>query len=201
MPSILAILLAVSLLDAGGDQLAPPPGDGEIRAVYSDLLRQTQIWLTLELKAAGGRPPSPVLLTIGRTFSGRVPLGPPALFAVRASLTSPGEPRAELWLVADGGRVDLAAGNPQALRTGDEDALTTAIPAETLKRIAGAERITGNALGFAFELTASQREALRAFVARAMSADPAAATPRAARRSDRRAPRAARAGRRQSARR
>ena len=75
-------------------------------------------------------------------------------------------PRLELWLVADGEAVDLVGGNPQALRQAAEgDYLGATIPAETL--------ITGNALGITFELTASQHEALRTFVARARPADPA----------------------------
>jgi hypothetical protein len=115
-----------------------------------------------------------MVLTVRRTFDGKVPRSPVALFDVRVSAGLMDAPRAELSLAADGGAIDLAGGNPQALqKTAEGVYLTATIPAETLKRVAAAGRIGGNALGFAFELTASQREALRTFVARAMSDDPA----------------------------
>jgi hypothetical protein len=174
--SVAAVAFAVSLWMGGPmAQAAPPARDGEIRVAYSDLLRETEIWLTIEPRSPEGTPaPSGMVLTVRRTFDGKVPRGPAALFDVRVSAGLMDAPRAELSLAADSGEVDLAGGNPHALqKTGEGVSLAATIPAETLKRGAAASRITGNALGFSFELTASQREALRTFVARAMSADPA----------------------------
>jgi hypothetical protein len=42
-----------------------------------------------------------------------------------------------------------------------------------LGAITKAERVTGNALGFEFELTEAQREALRLFMERILSENPA----------------------------
>ena len=157
-----------------GSQVLSPPRDGDIRVEYSDLLRQTVVALTLTIEAPHPAAESrPLVLTFGRSFDGKVPLGPAALFDVRVSAAPSPTPPVELWLMADEERIDLVGGNPQALRKSEEaDSIYTTIPAETLKRVATAGRISGNALGFGFELTASQREALRTFVARAMSADP-----------------------------
>ena len=47
------------------------------------------------------------------------------------------------------------------------------IPLQTLKQIANAKRITGNALRFEFELTESQRRAIGVFLERALSGNPA----------------------------
>jgi hypothetical protein len=158
-----------------GAQVLSPARDGEIRVEYSDLLRQTVVVLTLTIEPPHPSAESrPLVLTFGRTFEGKVPQGPAALFNVRVSAPPAATPPVELWLMADGERTDLVGGNAEALRKTDEaDAIYATIPAETLKRLAAAGRINGSALGFGFELTASQREALRTFVARAMSADPA----------------------------
>jgi hypothetical protein len=169
------VLAGMILGRAAPRQSPSPAGDGEIRVAYSDLLKQTEVSLTLELRSPEGKPaPAGVVITVGRTFDGKVPCGAVALFDVRVSAGLVDAPRAELSLVADGGEIDLAGGNPAALKkSGEGVSLAATIPAETLKRAAAANRIAGNALGFPFELTASQREALRTFVARAMSADPA----------------------------
>jgi hypothetical protein len=183
--AVTAVAFAVSLWMGGTLAQAAPPArageirtparDGEIRVAYSDLLRETEIWLTIEPRSPDGKPaPNGMILTVRRTFDGKVPLGPAALFGVRVSAGLMDAPRAELLLAGDGAEVDLAGGNPQALQKTSEGVyLAATIPAETLKRGAAASRITGNALGFSFELTAAQREALRAFVTRAMSDDPA----------------------------
>lgn len=176
MLAMVALVLAASLRAGGAlPQLLPPAGDGDIRANYWEGLDQTQVWLTIEPKSPDGKPgPTAMNLTFGRTFSGKVPGGPAALFDVRASTGMMWAPRIELWFDADGGKVDLASGaGPGFQNGGGADYLAASIPVETLKRIAAASRITGNALGFAFELTPSQRQALRTFVARALSADPA----------------------------
>jgi hypothetical protein len=167
---------AAAMLFAGS-QVLSPPRDGDIRVEYSDLLRQTVVALTLTIEPPHpGAESRPLVLTFGRTFDGQVPQGPAALFDVRASAAPAATPPVELWLIADGERIDLVGGNPEALRKTDEaDSIYAHIPAETLKRLAAAGLISGNALGFGFELTASPRAALRTFVARAMSADPARA--------------------------
>jgi hypothetical protein len=168
-------LIAGTLLgSAAPRQLTPPAGDGEIRVVYWELRQETEVWLTIEPKSPDGKPAPPaMILTIGRTFSGKIPASPPATFEVRASAGMTSAPRVELWFMVDGGKIDLAGGKMALEQGRGSDYLPSAIPAETLKRIAAADRITGSALGFAFELTASQRTALRTFIERATSADPA----------------------------
>jgi hypothetical protein len=173
--AVAAVAFAVSLWMGGPmAQAAPPARDGEIRAGYDAVLGRTEIGLTIEPRSPDGKPaPDGMVLTVRRTFDGKVPRSPVALFDVRVSAGLMPAARPELTLAADGGAIDLAGGDPQALQKTSEGVyLEATIPAETLKRVAAASRITGNALGFSFELTASQREALRTFVARAMSDDP-----------------------------
>jgi hypothetical protein len=168
---IVAFVLSMTGVSAQADS---PARDGEIRAGYDAVLDQSEIRLTIEPRSPDGKPaPAGMVLALARTFDGKAPRGPAALFNVRVTAGVMDAPRAELSLVADSGAIDLAGGNPRALQTTAKGVhLAATIPAETLKRVAAASRITGNALGFPFELTASQREALRTFVARAMSDDP-----------------------------
>ena len=175
MLHLAAVVIAVSLTLGPPAQPGAPPRDGEIRTVYDAALDRTDVWLTIEPRSREGlATPAGMVLTVRRSFAGKAARVPAALFDVRVSAGLMAAPRPELSLVADGGEIDLAAGNPEALQKSAEGvSLSSTIPAETLKRAAAAGRLTGNALGFAFELTASQRQALRTFVARALGADPA----------------------------
>jgi hypothetical protein len=158
--------VAVALLAAvAAGQLLPPPGDGEIRTVYRDLRNETEVWLTLEpRRPKGDRVP---LITFTHRFSGRRPAGPATGVEVRALAGNYWAPRVELWFLLDEGqKIDLG-GQASGLTTGaPSDYLSGQVSIATLKKMAGAARITGSALGFAFELNESQRDAIRAFLAR-----------------------------------
>ena len=64
---------AVSL--GAAPQLLPPPKDGDIRDVYWELRKESETWLSLELKTEDGRPAP--FLTFTHFYSGKPP-GPPA---------------------------------------------------------------------------------------------------------------------------
>ena len=155
-------------------QLLPPPGDGDIRAVYWELRKESEVWLTLEPKTAkGDRAP---LLTFTLRFAGQWPAGPPTEIDVRAYAGAIWAPRVELWLLLDESqRVDLGSrAKAFGLISGTpSDYLSEPISIDTLRQIAGAHRITGSALGLDFELSESQRLALGAFLERVLSDNPA----------------------------
>lgn len=176
LPAI-AIGIAVATATARG-QLLPPPGDGDIRTVYWELRGQSETWLTLELHdAAGSRAP---LLTFTHRFPGKRPARPPTHVEVRAYAGRFWAPRVELWFLLDGEhKIDLAAdGRAHSLTSGTpSDYFSETIPIETLKRIAGARRVIGRAIGFEFELTGAQQAAIEAFLARILSAAEAGEVP------------------------
>jgi hypothetical protein len=170
--SFAALAIATLLAWDASAQLLPPPGDGEIRVVYWDLQKQTEVWLTLEPKAPNGdRAP---LLTFTDRFAGKRPTAPRTHVEVRAFVGAFWAPRAELWFLADGQRIDF--GNQSRLSgfvsSVPSDYLSEAISLEALKQMASAERISGVVLGFEVVLTDAQRQALRAFLARVLSDDP-----------------------------
>ena len=172
-----ALVLAMTLWGGRAmPQLLPPPGDGEIRIVYWDLRDETEFWLTIEPKSPDGKPAPPAMvLTIGRMYPGKVPTAPPDTFNVRVSAGMMWNPQVDLQFTFDGKTIVLASGNFPGMVVGGpgSDYLPATIPAQVLQRVAAADHISGSALGLKFELTPSQRAALRTFIARAMSADPA----------------------------
>jgi hypothetical protein len=176
-PMAVLVLAGAMWVNIPNAQVIPPAGDGDIRVVYWALRDQSELWLTIEPKSAEGKPAPPAtILTFTRTFAGRVPGGPPTEVDVRAYAGLMWAPKIELWVIADGRKIDLAAGQTLGLLNGaGSDYLSATISPATLERIASAEHVSGSALGFAFELTVSQRAALRAFYQRALSADPARA--------------------------
>jgi hypothetical protein len=165
---------AALILVAG--QALPPPRDGDIRALHWELRNETEVWLTLEPKSSAGKPGPPgMILTLTRQFQGKHPTRPATDVELRAYAGFLWAPRVEFWLVLDGDqRINLAPKTVFGLSTGAvSDYLPATISIGTLKQMAEARRVAGNALGFEFELTESQRLAIRAFVERALSDDPA----------------------------
>jgi hypothetical protein len=78
-------------------------------------------------------------------------------------------PRSELWFELDGGeRIDLSVqpGLPMVPEGGAIDSWSGRLPIDVLRRLARAQRIRGNALRFPFELSASQQQAIRAWLER-----------------------------------
>jgi hypothetical protein len=156
-------------------QQLPPPGDGDIRVVSWELLNETEVWLTLEPKTPDGKPAPPgMILTFTFRFPGKRPKAPPSEIQVNAYAGTLWAPKVALWFVIDDReKIDLVPPGVFALSTGTvSDYLSGTISISTLKRIANAKRVTGNALGVDFELTESQRQAIRAFLERVLSDDP-----------------------------
>lgn len=169
------VLGAGAWLAPGGAraQLLPPPGDGDIRAVHWELQNVSEIWVTLEPKSAAGKPAP--MITVTRRFAGKWPVSQAADLEIRTYAGLFWAPAVEFWLLLDDReRIDLAAqAGPYGLISGSpSDYLSATVPVETVRRMARSTRVTGNALGFEFELNASQRHALGAFLERALSANP-----------------------------
>ena len=161
-------------LSAG--QALPPPRDGEIRALYRELRNETEVWLTIEPRSADGKPgPTGMIVTCTVRFPGKQPKAPPQDIDVRAYAGFLWAPKVEFWLLLDDReKIDLVPPGAVALATDSvSDYLQASVPVPELKRIANAKRVTGNALGFQFELTEPQRQAIRVFIGRVLSDNPA----------------------------
>jgi hypothetical protein len=158
-----SVLLIAAL---GAAQLLPPAVDGDIRTAYYELQNRSEIWLTLEPRSAKGeRAP---LMTLAVQFAGKRQTTAPHEVEVQAFAGQFWAPRAELWFELDGGeRVDLSALPGAALLQGAaDDYWSGRVTIDVMRRLAGAHRITGSSLGFPFELSASQRQAIRAWLER-----------------------------------
>lgn len=170
----MGVLIAALVLMA--HQALPPPGDGEIRALYWEIRNETEVWLTLEPKSSLGTPtPQAMTLTLTRRFMGKWPNGQPPRFEIRANAGLLWSPKNELWIVIDGQeKIDFVGQNPYGPITGEFSTYVSAeMPVDILSRFAKASRVAGNALGFEFELDTSQLRAVREFFERAMSDNPA----------------------------
>jgi hypothetical protein len=161
---------AVLIAALGAAQLLPPPGDGDIRTAYWELQNVTEVWVTLEPRTmAGERAP---LVTFTHRFPGRHQAAPAREVEVQAFSEQFWAPRAELWFELDGGeRIDLSAPtlNAALLTGAASDYWSGRVPIDVMRRLAGAHRITGSSLRFPFELSASQRQAIRAWLERITS--------------------------------
>jgi hypothetical protein len=163
--------LVLALISAG--QALPPPRDGEIRVLYWELQNETEVWLTLEPKSPDGKP-GPGILTFTYRFKGKRPKAPPSQIEARAYAGFLWAPKVALWFVLDDReKIDLIPPGTFTLSSGSvSDYLYATVPITLMNRIAHAKRVTGNALGFDFELTESQIQAIRAFMERVFSDDP-----------------------------
>ncbi|HJR59630.1 MAG TPA: hypothetical protein VJ813_09535 [Vicinamibacterales bacterium] len=172
---VLWVILAISGALAGpgsADQLLPPPGDGDIRAVYWELRNESEVWLTLEPRSASGD--AAPLLTFTCRFAGKRPAGAITEIDVRAYAGVFWAPRADLWfLLDDTHKLDLAPKGGRLISGTPSDYVSEMVSIDTVKRMVAEHRITGEALGFPFELRESQRGALRRFLDLALSGNPA----------------------------
>ena len=158
-----------------GGQALPPPRDGEIRALYWELRSESEVWVTLEPKSLDGKPAPPgMIVTFTYRFKGKQPENPPSAIDANAYAGLTWAPRVEFWLLLDGReKLDLVPRGAFTLSSGTvSDYLSATVPLALVKRLANAKRVTGSALGFDFEITASQRQAVRAFIERILSDDP-----------------------------
>lgn len=174
--SLLIVLLA-GVLTPVPSQDVFTQHDDDIRVHYSSELDQTQVWLGLDLRSSAHRPAPPgTHLRFELRYDGKRPVRPPEAVGLVAHAGFLWSPRPELSVRLEQRRhIDLAARRVQGGM--DQDGtlmfLPVTVPIEILQQIARASRVTGSALGFEFELTATQREALDEFVRRVLSADPA----------------------------
>jgi hypothetical protein len=160
-------LIAALCVTLSAAQLLPPPHDGDIRTAYWELQNVTDIWLTLEPRTVkGDRAP---LLTFTYRFTGRRQTMAVREVEVRAFAGQFWAPRAELWFDLDGTeRVDVSPAVPAvSLLPGSvDDYWGGQISIDLIDRMTLVQHIRGSALGFPFELSASQRQALRTWLDR-----------------------------------
>ena len=154
----------------GAAQLLPPPGDGDIRTVYWELQNVSDVWLTLEPRTVKGeRAP---LMTFTYRFPGKRQNEAARDVEVQAFSERFWAPRAELWFELDGAeRIDLSAPahNTPLLEGGASDYWSGRVPIGVMRRIASAHQVRGSSLGFPFELSAPQRQAIRTWLERTES--------------------------------
>jgi hypothetical protein len=181
---VTAHLLTVSALIAGllcsastaRPQALPPPRDGDIRVLYWELTKRTDVWLTLELRTSEGKSlPTGTNMTITAQFPGKRPPQPVENVEIRVNSGMLWAPRVQLGFVLNGrDKLDLTPPGMVSLVTGSvSDYLPVTISVETLERLARAKHIDGNALGLEFEFTDFQLDAIRRFHQRILSDDPA----------------------------
>jgi hypothetical protein len=157
-----ALILVTAL---GGGQLLPPPRDGDIRTAYYELQHVTDVWLTLEPRTIDGkRAPT---MTFTYRFPGKRQAAPPREVEVRGLVGQFWAPRGELRFELDGREVvTLSAVQNGTLGEGAVDSWSATVPMELMERLARAQRISGSSLGFRFEFSGPQRQAIRTWLER-----------------------------------
>jgi hypothetical protein len=161
------IRIAALLAALGAAQLLPPAGDGDIRVAYYELQNRSDVWLTLEPRAQNGNRAPHVTFT--HSFPGKRQTTAPREVLVQAFAGHFWAPRAELWFDLDGKeRIDVSPGvnivGP--LQGAADDYWGGPVSIDVIYRMALVHDVRGSALGFPFELSASQRQALRAWLDR-----------------------------------
>jgi hypothetical protein len=170
---------ALSMTPITYGQALPPPRDGDIRVLYWELSKWTQVWLTLEPRSRDSKPlPAGMNLTFTIGFPGKRPERPLTTVDVRANAGFMWAPKVELSFLVDG-RESVSVVPPGVVSL-NEGAVSNYLPVEVsvevLAHLARAKHIDGNALGLEFELTDMQLDALRTFYARVVSDNPAGFT-------------------------
>jgi hypothetical protein len=161
---------AVSL--GAAPQLLPPPKDGDIRDVYWELRKESETWLSLELKTEDGRPAP--FLTFTHFYSGKPPGPPASQIEVRAYGWAP---FADLvFVINDKQTIDLTPPGGMLSSGTPSDFARGTLTLDLLEQLARAGRITGQTLGVSFVLRDSQRKALAAFYDRVSGRKPRTAT-------------------------
>ena len=154
VPALIAALWAAQLL--------PPPKDGDIRDVYWELRKESETWLTIELRTAEGRPAP--LMTFTHTYAGKPPGPAASQIEVRAYGYAP---HADLvFVLNDEQTFDITPPGGMLTTGTPSDYARGTLSMDQLRQMAAAARITGRALGVSFELRDTQRKAIAAFVRR-----------------------------------
>ena len=156
---LVSALAFVVLAWAPLSQLLPPPKDGDIRDVYWELRKESETWLSLELKTADGRPAP--FLTFTHFYSGKPPGPPASQIEVRAYGWAP---YADLvFLIDDKQTIDLTPRDGILTSGTPTDFVRGTLTLDGLRQLARAGRIAGHTLGVNFVLQDSQRKAIAAF--------------------------------------
>lgn len=180
-----SLTLALLLLQGPGNGWAMVPGTREVKRLYWELSETTEVWLRLIPEDPDGKPPL-VNLIFQAFFPGRAerdpytglprePKGPPARIVLRAQplpLTMIRE--LTLRLVIDGKTMDLTgpASHYRLLPClgASDDCAQNAVEADlepsTLRSLAAATTVRGEALGFPIKLTDADRAPLAEFATR-----------------------------------
>ena len=178
-----APVLMVVLSQSGWALTQAPPR--EVRRLYWELIPEMEIWVRLIPEDPEGKPPL-VNLVFHAFYPGRAKRDPytglPAWpREAPARLTVSAEPLPQtlirelsLRLVIDGQTIDLTGPNSRyrnlPCSVSSEDCAPNAVEAEldasTLRTLATALSVGGDALGFPIKLAAADQLALRDFVAR-----------------------------------
>ena len=178
-----APVLMVVLSQSGWALTQAPPR--EVRRLYWELIPEMEIWVRLIPEDPEGKPPL-VNLVFHAFYPGRAERDPytglpawPTGAPRRLTVSAEPVPRTllrelSLRLVIDGQTIDLTGPNSRyrnlPCSVSSEDCAPNAVEAEldasTLRSLATALSIGGDALGFPIKLAAADQVALRDFVAR-----------------------------------
>jgi hypothetical protein len=173
-----AVWLTVVLVGATSThrQALPPPRDGDIRVLYWEIQKRTQVWLTLELRSREGKPLPTGNLTFSIEFPGKRPARQIQTIELVANAGFMWAPKVDLSFLVDG-RENISVVPPGVVGLNEgvgASYLPVELSVEVLARLARAKHIDGTALGLEFELTDFQLTAIRTFYERVLSDDPAA---------------------------
>jgi hypothetical protein len=180
-----SLLLGVVLFQGPGDGWANVPDARQVKRLYWDLFKTTEIWVRLIPENAEGKPPL-VNLIFQAFFPGvperdpytglpREPKGPPEKIVLKAMpLPMTVVQMLTLRLEIGGKTVDLTA-DPARYRylspcgPGDgcaANAVDADIDAALVRSLVAAKVVNGVALGFPVKLTAEDQRALKEFATR-----------------------------------
>jgi hypothetical protein len=146
----------------------------EIGANYFEALKQSQVWMNIE-PASVRAGPAPVRLNVTVAFAGRRLNQPPSVVQVRAEFMCAAFPlriRQPIlrFVIADSATLDLTADRskyqfvPHCSGRGPLDTIIAELPFDTWRRMAAAEDVTADALGFSVRFTSADFAAWRTFV-------------------------------------
>ena len=172
-PVWLTVVLVAAASTHG--QALPPPRDGDIRVLYWEIQKRTQVWLTLELRSREGKALPTGNLTFSIEFPGKRPARQIQTIEATANAGFMWAPKVELSFFVDG-RENISVVPPGVVGLNEgvgSSYLPVQLSLEVLARLARAKHIDGKALGLDFELTDFQLTAIRTFYERVLSDDPA----------------------------
>jgi hypothetical protein len=168
---VLGSVLSLLLPQAPGDGWAMVPGrPGEVKHLYWDLFGTTEVWVQLSPVSPEGKGPVPLQLVFQAFYEGREAKGTPR--RVGARVVGPAVADLSFRLTYDGKTADLTGPQgdsrllfPPLCDTCSANGVDAEIKIDVLREYSAAANPGGSALGVPFVLSATDRSALRAFVA------------------------------------